>query len=214
LQYFLVFVAAKGKCLDCVNISGFEIHKGYLSRADQKLILCDLREVVRRAPLLTLETMRGKKLSVRMTSAGQFGWMSDRKGYRYAPCHPTGVPWPPIPDRVLSVWQALTGLERKPESCLINYYEASARMGLHQDKNERSFDWPVLSISLGDDALFRMGSDQRGGKTKSVWLQSGDVVVMKGAARRAYHGVDRIRFGSSSLLAQGGRINLTLRIVT
>ena len=87
-------------------------------------------------------------------------------------------------------------------------------MGMHQDRDEADFDQPVLSISLGDDALFRMGNRERGGSTQSTWLSSGDVIVMRGRARLTYHGVDRIRFGSSALLPKGGRINLTLRVVT
>ena len=121
--------------------------------------------------------------------------------------------WPPIPVSILALWQEITGLERAPDCCLINYYSEGARMGLHQDKDEVDFSYPVLSLSLGDDGLFRMGGTERGGKTQSVWLTSGDVVVMGGAARLAYHGVDRIRFGSSSLLPDGGRINVTLRVV-
>ena len=85
-------------------------------------------------------------------------------------------------------------------------------MGMHQDRDEADFRWPVVSVSLGDEGLFRIGNDTRGGKTESLWLQSGDVVVMGGAARLTYHGVDRIRFGSSRLLPKGGRINLTLRV--
>ena len=153
-------------------------------------------------------------MSVRMTAAGQFGWISDRAGYRYEARHPAGMPWPSIPEPVLAIWDALSGVDRQPECCLINFYGEGARMGLHQDKDEADFDFPVLSVSLGDDGLFRMGGAARSDRTQSLWLQSGDVVVMGGAARLAFHGVDRIRFGSSSLLAQGGRINLTLRVVT
>ena len=86
-------------------------------------------------------------------------------------------------------------------------------MGLHQDRDEADFAWPVLSVSLGDDGLFRMGNEIRGGKTDSVWLASGDVVVMGGEARLKYHGIDRIRPNSSTLLEKGGRLNLTLRVV-
>jgi len=153
-------------------------------------------------------------MSVRMSSAGQFGWFSDRIGYRYVGCHPNGTEWPDIPGEVLDVWDRVTGLARRPESCLINYYGADARLALHQDKDEADFSWPVVSISLGDDGLFRIGNTSRGGKTESIWLSSGDVVVMGGDARLTYHGVDRIRFGSSKLLSKGGRINLTLRVVS
>ena len=104
-------------------------------------------------------------------------------------------------------------MERLPDCCLINYYGEDARMGLHQDKDEADFSYPVVSISLGDDGLLRLGNPTRGGTTDSLWLNSGDVVVMGGEARLAYHGVDRIRFKSSRLLPKGGRLNLTLRVV-
>lgn len=196
-----------------LKIRGFEIFPGYLSPDQQNDLVTSIREVVRAAPLFHPETARGRKMSVRMTSAGRLGWISDRKGYRYDALHPNGSAWPEIPQQVLEIWQNLTGLERKPDSCLINFYGPDARMGLHQDKDEGDFSWPVLSISLGDDALFRMGNVARGGKTTSHWLKSGDIVLMGGDARLAHHGVDRIREGSSSLLAKGGRINLTLRVV-
>ncbi|WP_195820981.1 alpha-ketoglutarate-dependent dioxygenase AlkB family protein [Roseobacter sp. MH60115] len=197
-----------------LTVAGFEIHDTYLTSDAQRALLDALREVVRAAPLVDPVTPSGKKMSVRMTAAGQYGWITDRQGYRYAPQHPQGTPWPAIPESVLDIWRDLTGLARIPDCCLINYYGEGARMGLHQDKDEASYDWPVVSISLGDDGLFRMGGPQRGGKTQSIWLKSGDVVVMGGAARLAYHGVDRIRFGSSTLMPKGGRINLTLRVAT
>ena len=155
----------------------------------------------------------GRRMSVRMTSAGKYGWVSDRKGYRYAVRHPSGAGWPPIPERVLDIWRGATGLDRLPDCCLVNFYGAGARMGMHQDRDEADFTWPVVSVSLGDDGLFRIGNTTRGGRTESVWLGSGDVVVMGGAARLAYHGVDRIRPGSSRLLDTEGRVNLTLRVV-
>jgi alkylated DNA repair protein (DNA oxidative demethylase) len=151
-------------------------------------------------------------MSVRMTSAGDLGWVTDKAGYRYQDQHPKGMDWPEIPEPVLAIWQDLAGRDRAPDCCLINYYGEDARMGLHQDKDEADFSWPVLSVSLGDDALFRIGNTTRGGKTDSLWLNSGDVVIMGGPARLTYHGVDRIRFKSSKLLPKGGRINLTLRV--
>ena len=196
-----------------LRIAGFDIHKRYLVAAEQKALVVLLREVARKAPFFAPVTPRGKPMSVRMTAAGDYGWITDSKGYRYSATHPDGQSWPPIPEPVLRIWLALSGVTRAPECCLVNYYGEGARMGLHQDKDEGSFDWPVVSISLGDEGLFRMGSAERGGKTQSVWLQSGDVVVMGGEARLAHHGVDRIRFGSSSLLEKGGRLNLTLRVV-
>ena len=178
-----------------------------------ELVDC-IREIVKQAPLKTLLTPFGKKLSVRMTSAGNCGWFSDHKGYRYELKQPSGKPWPPIPPLVLDIWQALVSKERYPDTCLVNYYESQAKMGLHQDRDEKDFSWPVLSVSLGDNALFRIGNTYRGGKTESFWLHSGDVVIMGGSARLCYHGIDRIKFGSSNLLKQSGRINLTLRVVT
>ena len=152
-------------------------------------------------------------MSVRLTAAGDFGWFSDQRGYRYVEHHPSGVNWPAIPDSIMAIWRAVAGAAPDPECCLINFYGEGARMGLHQDRDEANFDWPVVSISLGDDALFRVGGTERGGKTESIWLQSGDIAVMGGPARLNYHGIDRIKFGSSSLLKEGGRLNITLRVV-
>lgn len=152
-------------------------------------------------------------MSVQMTAAGRFGWLTDG-GYHYSETHPSGRAWPPIPDIAREVWTAVADTTRAPECCLVNFYGEGARMGLHQDRDEADFACPVVSISLGDEGLFRVGGPSRGGKTKSIWLRSGDVAVLTGPARLAYHGVDRIKFGSSTLLPKGGRINLTLRVVT
>lgn len=198
---------------DVIRIRGVEIRKGYLDRSAQEALLADLREVVRVAPMFAPVTRWGKEMSVRMTSAGRYGWITDRRGYRYERRHPEGLDWPPIPDRVLFIWRDVTGLSRSPDCCLVNWYREGARMGLHQDRDEADFSWPVLSVSLGDSALFRIGNAERGGPTESVWLDSGDVAVLGGEARLLFHGVDRIRFGSSTLLEKGGRLNLTLRVV-
>lgn len=195
------------------EIRGAEWLSGYLDRAQQEELVHALRQVVGQAPMFHPETRFGKKMSVKMTSAGQAGWVSDRRGYRYERHHPSGIPWPEIPTMVLNIWHDVTGLDRTPDSCLINYYAQNAKMGMHQDRDEANFDWPVVSLSLGDDALFRIGGTERGGATESFWLTSGDVVVLRGESRLAYHGIDRIRFGSSSLLQDGGRLNLTLRVV-
>ncbi|WP_094019398.1 alpha-ketoglutarate-dependent dioxygenase AlkB family protein [Maliponia aquimaris] len=192
---------------------GFDIYPGFLDRPAQEALVDRLRSVLAVAPLVTPVTRRGP-MSVRMSAAGRFGWISDARGYRYEERHPSGVAWPPIPDEVLAIWRAVSGCARLPECCLINWYGEGARMGLHRDEDEGDFSCPVVSVSLGDEGLFRMGNPERGGRTESVWLKSGDVVVMGGAARLAYHGVDRIRYGSSTLLPNGGRINLTLRVVT
>ncbi len=196
-----------------LTIRGVEIHQQALDRAAQEVLLEDLRAVQAAAPLFSPETRWGRKMSVRMTSAGKYGWYSDRRGYRYERQHPQGSDWPPIPERVLDLWRQVTGLERQPDCCLINFYGEGARMGLHQDRDEASFDWPVMSVSLGDDGLFRIGNIERGGKTESIWLSSGDVALLTGPSRLIHHGVDRIRPGSSTLLPKGGRINLTCRVV-
>ncbi len=179
----------------------------------QRLIVSDILAVCHAAPPFHPETRWGRKMSVAMTSAGRLGWVSDRRGYRYETRHPAGMEWPPIPPSVLAVWRDVTGLDRAPDCCLVNRYGEGARMGLHQDRDEGDFAWPVVSVSLGDDALFRIGGAERGGPTESIWLSSGDVCVLGGAARLAHHGIDRTRFGSSRLLPGGGRINLTLRVV-
>lgn len=197
-----------------ISLKGAHVHRGLLDPATQRHLLGEIRSVIAAAPLVHPETRWGKKMSVGMTSAGALGWISDRRGYRYEACHPSGVAWPPVPKTALDVWERVSGASRAPECCLVNYYKEGARMGMHQDKDETDQTMPVVSISLGDDALFRVGGTERGGPTESLWLASGDVVVLGGSARMAYHGVDRIRPGTSRLLEEGGRFNLTLRVVT
>ena len=196
-----------------LHLRGFDIHSGLIPADEQAGWVDDIRAVVAAAPLVSPVTPGGRPMSVRMTAAGRLGWVTDRAGYRYAARHPGGGDWPPIPARVLDLWHRVTGLARAPDCCLINFYGEGARMGLHQDKDEGDFTFPVLSVSLGDDALFRMGGVDRPAPTQSLWLRSGDVVVMGGEARLAWHGIDRVRHGSSTLLPKGGRINLTLRVV-
>ncbi|MBT9383893.1 alpha-ketoglutarate-dependent dioxygenase AlkB [Pseudooceanicola sp. CBS1P-1] len=196
-----------------LKIRGVALWQGLLDRPAQEAMLADLRAVVAQAPLFSPQTRWGRPMSVQMTSAGRYGWYSDRRGYRYERRHPSGGDWPAIPASVLGLWRQVTGLERDPDCCLVNLYRDGAKMGLHQDRDEADFRWPVLSVSLGDDGLFRIGNVERGGPTESVWLRSGDVLVLEGAARLIHHGVDRIRPGSSTLLEGGGRINLTCRVV-
>jgi DNA oxidative demethylase len=196
--------------------AGLRIAPGYLDREAQESLLAVIREVIAEAPLYTPRMPRsGQPMSVRMTNCGPLGWMTDEKGYRYQATHPaTGGPWPPIPDLLLGAWRDLAGYPRPPQACLVNFYGADARMGLHQDRDEADFDAPVVSLSLGDTCLFRIGGTTRQAPTRSIRLASGDAVVLGGEARLAFHGVDRIIPGTSRLLAEGGRINLTLRRVT
>jgi alkylated DNA repair protein (DNA oxidative demethylase) len=196
---------------------GVTLTAGYLDRAAQEEMLAAVRAVIAAAPLYVPRMPRsGKPMSVRMTNCGALGWLTDaERGYRYQETHPeTGAPWPPIPEIILRAWGDLAGYPRPPEACLVNFYAAEARMGLHQDKDEQDFNAPVVSLSLGDTGLFRVGGCKRGDPTVSVRLVSGDAVVLGGAGRLAFHGVDRILPGTSTLLPEGGRINLTLRRVT
>lgn len=196
-----------------IEIRGFRYWPSHLDAVAQSALVADLRVVVAAAPLYSPVTPGGRPMSVRMTSAGRLGWVTDQHGYRYEPRHPAGQPWPTIPRSVLDLWHGLTGVAREPDCCLVNFYGEGAKMGLHQDRDEGDFSYPVLSISLGDEALFRMGGPDRKDPTESIWLKSGDVIVMGGPARLAWHGIDRLRFRSSRLLPGGGRINLTLRVV-
>jgi alkylated DNA repair protein (DNA oxidative demethylase) len=195
---------------------GVRIVPGYLDRPAQEELLAALREVMRAAPLYTPTMPKsGRPLSVRMTNCGPLGWMTDAGGYRYQGHHPqTGAPWPPIPDILLAAWRDLSGYAFPPEACLINFYGPAARMGLHQDRDEADMSAPVVSLSLGESCLFRIGGERRTDPTRTLRLACGDAVVLGGAARLAFHGVDRIICGTSTLLAEGGRINLTLRRVT
>lgn len=197
-----------------VTLNGVAVYPGWLDAEAQATLVEDIRTLIRKAPLLRPVTPGGREMSVRMTAAGRFGWITDRKGYRYERRHPSGECWPPIPASVQAIWDALSGCARAPECCLVNWYGEGTRMGLHQDRDEADLTCPVVSVSLGDAGLFRVGGVAQQRPTRSLWLNSGDVVVMGGPARLAWHGVDRIRFGSSSLLPGGGRINLTLRVVT
>ena len=178
-------------------------------------MLAALREVIAEAPLFAPTMPRtGKPFSVRMTNCGPLGWVSDARGYRYQERHPeTGRPWPAIPEAIAGVWRELLPQAPAPEACLVNYYHASAKMGLHQDRDERATDVPVLSISLGDEARFRIGGGTRNAPTRAFALHSGDVFAFGAESRLAFHGVDRILSGTSTLLPEGGRFNLTLRRV-
>ena len=196
-------------------------YAGFLPLEDQRRLVEALRGATAQSPFFVPTMPRtGKPFSVRMTNLGPLGWVSDRDGgYRYQPTHPaTGRDWAPIPDMVMEVWRKVSGYPHPPEACLVNYYAPGARMGLHQDSDENDLAAPVVSISLGDTCLFRVGGTTRGSATRSLKLSSGDVIVLGGASRLAFHGVDRIYPGTSTLLAgwlpEGGRVNLTLRRVS
>jgi DNA oxidative demethylase len=195
---------------------GLSYHPGYLDPAAQETLLRDVGALMRVAPLFTPRMPRtGKPLSVRMTNCGPLGWVADVSGYRYQLAHPeTGTPWPPLPELARRAWDELSGYPHPPQACLVNVYGPRARMGLHQDRDEEDFDAPVVSLSLGDTGLFRFGGTARGGPTRSIKLESGDALTFGGPSRLVFHGIDRLLPGTSSLLPEGGRINLTLRRVS
>ena len=195
---------------------GLRYLPGHLRLGDQHKLVEILRAAVAEAPLVTPVMPRtGRPFTVRMTNLGSLGWVSDRAGYRYQETHPgTGAPFPPIPAMVLAIWRQVSGYPHEPQACLVNFYHGGAKMGLHRDEDEEDFAAPVVSISLGDTAVFRIGGPERSGKTETLKLSSGDVLVMGGEARLCYHGIDRVLTGTSTLLKDGGRINLTLRRVT
>lgn len=196
---------------------GVSYYPDHFDRPAQEALVDAIRDVVREAPLFVPVMPRtGKPMHVRMSNCGPLGWVTDKEnGYRYQPDHPqTGRAWPPIPTVLLQLWKDVAGFDAPPEACLINFYSDTAKMGLHQDRDEQAFAAPVVSVSLGDDCLFRIGATKRGGPTQSMRLRSGDVIVLGGPSRLRYHGVDRIYPGTSTLLKDGGRINLTLRRVS
>jgi DNA oxidative demethylase len=197
-------------------LSGLRIYPGYLGRDGQADLIAAVRCVFASAPPYTPRMPKsGRPFTVRMSNCGPLGWVSDQSGYRYQPTHPeTGQLWPSMPAALIRMWNELGQYPAPPEACLINCYGPAAKMGLHQDRDEADFDAPVISISLGDCCQFRVGGLKRSAPTRAFRLSSGDVLVLGGASRLAFHGVDRIYPGTSSLLDGGGRINLTLRRVT
>jgi alkylated DNA repair protein (DNA oxidative demethylase) len=208
---------ATGSAGDDAPASGWRHLPGWLSPVRQRALLAEIRAVIAAAPLLRPTMPRsGKPFSVLMTNCGTLGWVSDRDGgYRYQSTHPeTGRPWPPIPDLLGEVWDAVAGYRAPPEACLVNYYAAGARLGSHRDEDEDDARAPVVSVSLGDDATFHVAGARRADAKRRLVLRSGDVFVLGGAARDFYHGIDRIHPGTADLLAEGGRFGLTLRRVT
>ena len=194
------------------DLSGFTLLPGRLDRAAQTALVDAVLTATRIAPFRRQVTPGGKVMSVEMTGLGPLSWITDAGGYRYEPRHPlTGEPWPPMPGALQGLWAELADARVPADACLVNLYRAGATMGLHRDEDEADFRFPVLSVSLGDTAVFRIGGLKRTDPTRSVRLASGDVCLLGGDARMAFHGVDRVLSGSSTLIPGGGRINLTLR---
>ena len=195
-----------------MQIDGFSLLAQALDPEAQRALAGEVLAAAEAAPPYRPVTPGGQPMSVRMTNLGPLGWTTDSKGYRYEPRHPgTGEPWPPMPEMLVRLWNEVTGAPAPPDACLVNVYGPEARMGLHRDTDEADFAFPVLSVSLGDTAIFRLGGPGRKDPTRSFRLASGDVCVLAGPARLYFHGVDRILPGSSRLIPGGGRINLTLR---
>jgi DNA oxidative demethylase len=195
---------------------GFALYPAMLDRSTQIALLETVMARETTAPFYRPTMPRnGTPFSVMMTNLGPLGWVSDRDGgYRYQDTHPvTGEPWPDMPPALLDIWKAVSHYPDPPQACLVNLYRDGAKMGLHVDADEAALNAPVVSISLGDTAIFRLGGPQRGGKTASFRLSSGDVMVLGGASRHFYHGIDRVLAGSSTLVEGGGRVNLTMRVV-
>jgi DNA oxidative demethylase len=193
---------------------GVTLWREKIARPAQQSLLSEVMALAQQAPFYRPQMPgSGKNFSVEESNFGPLGWVSDKNGYRYQSTHPvTGNAWPAIPQSLLALWDETAGSDA-PQCCLVNLYRAGARMGLHQDKDEAALSAPVVSVSLGDEAVFRIGGTQKGGPTRSLRLKSGDVVMFGGPARLAYHGIDRILPGTSTLVPDGGRINLTLRRV-
>lgn len=208
-------------------MDGFAYMPGRLGPEEQMELLGEIEAVIAAAPLFTPTMPRtGQPFSVRMTNCGVLGWVSDKeRGYRYEPLHPeTGQPWPPMPQRLLDLWDELASYPARPEACLVNFYGPKARMGMHRDADEEDFTAPLVSVSLGASAVFRLGGSRRKDPSRTFELRSGDVLTLAGPARLAYHGIDRIgpppsglavsNACANAIVSGGGRINLTLRRVT
>ena len=196
-----------------METDGFRLFPDAMTPQQQASMAQEVLTLVGLAPLYHPTTPGGRPMSVAMTNLGARGWMSDKNGYRYLTTHPvTGAPWPTMPDTLVNIWRHFGERNDSPDACLVNLYRAGARMSLHQDRDERDFSAPVVSVSLGDTALFRLGGLERRDPTRSFRLSSGDICVLSGRSRLAFQGVDRILSGSSQLIPGGGRLNLTLRL--
>ncbi len=191
--------------------------KGFIELHQQRLLIREIAAIIAMAPLFTPTMPRtGKPFSVQMTNCGRLGWVSDKAGgYRYQATHPeTNRAWPDLPASLLTLWTAVAQCPLKPEACLVNVYRSGAKLGSHRDEDEQDRSASVVSVSLGDDAVFHVGGAKRGDSKCRVTLKSGDVFILGGPSRLAYHGIDRVAPGTSMLVPGGGRINLTLRRVT
>lgn len=194
--------------------SGAALLAGFALKFDQAL-LDAVAAIAIAAPFRHLETPGGRRMSVAMTNAGRLGWISDRRGYHYGDTDPlSGLAWPAMPAlfrQLASDAAAAAGFDRfEPEACLVNRYEPGAKLSLHQDRDERNLNQPIVSVSLGVDAIFLWGGQMRGDRVRRFTLHHGDVVVWGGPARLTYHGVDTLVRAAHPLTGEL-RYNLTFR---
>ncbi|POZ62705.1 DNA oxidative demethylase AlkB [Chromobacterium alticapitis] len=208
-----LFAPDDGPWIERLSVGAALLH-GWACADDVRLLEA-VDAVAAQAPLRAMATPRGQSMSVGTTSCGDWGWVSDRHGYRYSAVDPeTGHPWPVMPDPLRALAQgaaAAAGFAGfDPDACLINCYLPGARMGLHQDKDERDFSAPIVSVSLGLLAEFLLGGLRRADKSARIALLHGDVLVWGGPDRLRYHGVRPVQAGSHPLLG-ARRINLTFR---
>lgn len=195
-----------------VLADGMALLRAFAPAAD---LIAPIDRLIEAAPLRRMRTPGGQMMSVAMTNCGQYGWVSDRHGYRYSPTDPeTGQPWPAMPaglEKLAADAAALAGFDGfAPDVCLINRYEPGTRLSLHQDRDERDFDQPIVSVSLGLPAIFLIGGQIRKGPTRQIQLNDGDVIVFGGPSRLIYHGIKPIEAGDHPLVGPY-RINLTFR---
>ncbi|HLN09720.1 MAG TPA: DNA oxidative demethylase AlkB [Xanthobacteraceae bacterium] len=194
---------------------GAAVLKGFVSMPAAARLVDQVHEIAAAAPFRRMVTPGGKQMSVHMTNCGAAGWVTDRRGYRYDSADPqSGRRWPDMPEefRILAAGAAETAgfAGFVPDACLINRYEPGARLTLHQDRDERDFSQPIVSVSLGLPAVFLFGGAKRTDRRRHIGLESGDVVVWGGPARLAFHGIDPLADGCDPLTGRC-RINLTFR---
>jgi alkylated DNA repair protein (DNA oxidative demethylase) len=205
------------------TINGFLVLRRFFDRAAQHLLVEACDAVARQAPFITPTMPDGRPFRVEMTNAGASGWLSDAGGYRYAQSHPvTGAPWPaPPPALEAAVWRAVAAAlgepaagAFRPQCYLINRYAPGrGRLGLHRDQDERDRAQPIVTLSLGASAVFLAGGAARKDRVARIAVDSGDVVVMSGPARMAYHGIDRLLPTARPVTADGSRLSVTVRRV-
>ena len=188
--------------------------RGFAS-TEEAVLLAALNGVIALAPFRHMITPGGYRMSVAMTNCGSFGWVTDRTGYRYDAIDPeSGHPWPQMPDSFLNLAKSAAAQagfqEFVPDACLINRYEPGARLSLHQDKNERDFGEPIVSVSLGIPAVFLFGGSKRADKPRRIPVTHGDVMVWGGPARLHYRGVMPLKEGYHPFVGRY-RLNLTFR---